>query len=116
MLRRLARAGYGDLAGDAEAELVVDPPASAAEGLSAGTPFSLDHRFTQTAWFRPGNASNVPGLWFAGAGTVPGVGVPMVLISGGSRRSGCWPGGRGDRRAPAPRRARHPHGGLRALP
>jgi phytoene desaturase len=82
MLRRLARAGYGDLAGDAEAELVVDPPAWAAEGLSAGTPFSLDHRFTQTAWFRPGNVSSVPGLWFAGAGTVPGVGVPMVLISG----------------------------------
>ena len=24
----------------------------------------------------------MPGLWFAGMGTVPGVGVPMVLISG----------------------------------
>jgi phytoene desaturase len=52
-------------------------------GLTAGTPFSLDHRFGQTGWLRPGNASaGVPGLFLAGMGTVPGVGVPMVLISG----------------------------------
>jgi phytoene desaturase len=24
----------------------------------------------------------VPGLYFAGAGTTPGIGVPMVLVSG----------------------------------
>ena len=47
-----------------------------------GTPFALDHRFAQTSWFRPANASNLPGLFFAGMGTVPGVGVPMVLVSG----------------------------------
>jgi len=80
---RLARLGYGDLEADATAELVVDPPAWEAMGLSAGTPFSLDHRLSQTAWLRPANASaTVPGLYFAGMGTVPGVGVPMVLISG----------------------------------
>jgi phytoene desaturase len=80
---RLAALGYGDLRGDSAAELVVDPPAWEAMGLSAGTPFSLDHRFSQTGWFRPANASaTVPGLWFAGMGTVPGVGVPMVLVSG----------------------------------
>jgi phytoene desaturase len=83
LLARLGRLGYGDLEADRAAELVVDPPAWEASGLSAGTPFSLDHRFSQTAWFRPANASaTVPGLWFAGMGTVPGVGVPMVLVSG----------------------------------
>jgi phytoene desaturase len=82
MLARLRTLGYGDLAADARAELVVDPPAWEAMGLSAGTPFALDHRFAQTSWFRPANASNLPGLFFAGMGTVPGVGVPMVLVSG----------------------------------
>jgi phytoene desaturase len=80
---RLAGLGYGDLRRDSAVELVVDPPAWEAQGLSAGTPFSLDHRFSQTGWLRPQNASaSVPGLVFAGMGTVPGVGVPMVLISG----------------------------------
>jgi phytoene desaturase len=83
LFRRLAALGYGDLRRDSAAELVVDPPAWEALGLSAGTPFSLDHRLGQTAWFRPANASaTVPGLFFAGMGTVPGVGVPMVLLSG----------------------------------
>src|SRR5512132_3966084 len=80
---RLAGLGYGDLRRDSAVELVVDPPSWEAQGLSAGTPFSLDHRFSQTGWLRPANAAaGVPGLWFAGMGTVPGVGVPMVLISG----------------------------------
>ena len=83
LYRRLAGLGYGDLRRDSAVELVVDPPAWEAKGLSAGTPFSLDHRFSQTGWLRPANASaSVPGLSFAGMGTVPGVGVPMVLISG----------------------------------
>jgi phytoene desaturase len=82
MLTRLSDLGYGDL-NQAAAELVIDPPGWAARGHSAGTPFGLDHRITQTGWFRPANAARrVPGLFFAGAGTVPGVGVPMVLISG----------------------------------
>jgi phytoene desaturase len=63
--------------------VVVDPPAWEAKGLTAGTPFSLDHRFSQTAWLRPRNVSAaVPGLSFAGMGTTPGAGVPMVLVSG----------------------------------
>jgi phytoene desaturase len=51
--------------------------------MRAGTPFSLAHTFAQTGPFRPANVvKKVPGLVFAGSGTVPGVGVPMVLISG----------------------------------
>jgi phytoene desaturase len=80
---RLAALGYGDLRRDSQVEVVVDPPAWEAQGLTAGTPFSLDHRFSQTAWLRPRNVSAaVPGLCFAGMGTTPGVGVPMVLVSG----------------------------------
>ncbi|MBX6383704.1 MAG: phytoene desaturase [Microbispora sp.] len=81
MLERLAGLGYGDLSG--RPRLVFDPPAWRRLGHSAGTPFALDARFTQTAWFRPsGVARRVPGLHFAGMYTAPGVGVPPVLISG----------------------------------
>ncbi|MFI9592783.1 phytoene desaturase family protein [Nonomuraea sp. NPDC052265] len=81
LLGRLAALGYGDLT-DAP-RLVLDPPAWAARGHSAGTPFALDHRFTQTAWLRPSAvARRVPGLHFAGMYTAPGVGIPPVLISG----------------------------------
>ena len=49
----------------------------------SGTPFSLSHRFFQSGPFRPSNVERrVPGLVFTGSSTVPGVGVPMVLISG----------------------------------
>lgn len=81
LFRRLADLGYGDLT--TAPRLTFDPPAWARLGHSAGTPFALDHRFTQTAWFRPsGVARRVPGLHFAGMYTAPGVGVPPVLISG----------------------------------
>jgi phytoene desaturase len=83
MLARLAALGYGDLGRDREVELLVDPPAWASMGHSAGTPFALDHRFGQTGWLRPPNVSQTAsGLVFAGMHTVPGVGVPMVLLSG----------------------------------
>jgi phytoene desaturase len=52
-------------------------------GMHEGTPFALAHTFRQTGPFRPPNVERrVPGLVFAGSGTVPGVGVPMVLVSG----------------------------------
>jgi phytoene desaturase len=52
-------------------------------GMAAGTPFAIAHTFGQTGPFRPANVEpRLPGLFFAGSGTVPGVGVPMVLISG----------------------------------
>ena len=48
-----------------------------------GTPFGLAHLFAQSGPFRPSNIDQRgPGLVFVGADTVPGVGVPMVLLSG----------------------------------
>ena len=54
-----------------------------AQGMERGTPFALAHTFRQTGPFRPRNVDRrVPGLVFVGSSTVPGVGVPMVLVSG----------------------------------
>ncbi|OLT17866.1 phytoene dehydrogenase [Serinicoccus sp. CUA-874] len=64
-------------------EQLVTPADWQAQGMAAGTPFALAHTFPQTGPFRPNNIDRrVPGLVFAGSGTVPGVGVPMVLPSG----------------------------------
>ncbi len=63
--------------------------------LSRGATFGLSHDFMQSACFRPSNKSaTVPGLYFVGASTVPGNGLPMVLISAELaeerlRRDGC---------------------------
>jgi phytoene desaturase len=66
-----------------EIELLVTPADWAAHGLAAGTPFSLAHTFRQTGPFRPRNlVSGVENVVLAGCGTVPGVGIPPVLISG----------------------------------
>ena len=76
----LGRHGYPD---DVVVEELVTPVEWAEQGMAAGTPFALAHSFGQTGPFRPGNVERRrPGLFFAGSGTVPGVGVPMVLISG----------------------------------
>lgn len=81
LLARVRDAGY--LPEEPEVAEWTDPPAWAARGLTRGTPFSLAHSFWQSGPFRPPNRERrVPGLFFCGAGTVPGVGVPMVLISG----------------------------------
>ncbi len=48
----------------------------------AGAAFSFEPVLTQSAWFRPHNASeDVDQLYFAGAGTHPGAGIPGVLSS-----------------------------------
>jgi phytoene desaturase len=47
-----------------------------------GGALGLEHTLRQSAFLRPGNASaKVDGLLYAGATTVPGVGLPMCLIS-----------------------------------
>ena len=79
----LAERGYRDLAESVVARRVVTPADWLAAGMSAGTPFAAAHTFGQTGPFRPANvAPTVDGAYFVGSGTVPGVGVPMVLVSG----------------------------------
>ncbi len=48
-----------------------------------GSAFSVEPILTQSAWFRPHNRSeDIANLYFAGAGTHPGAGLPGVLSSG----------------------------------
>jgi phytoene desaturase len=78
---RLDRFGYP--VSDIVTSNLVDPTDWARDGMVAGTPFSMSHRFFQSGPFRAANVERrAPGLVFAGCGTVPGVGIPMVLISG----------------------------------
>lgn len=50
--------------------------------LDRGAAFGLSHDFWQSAYFRPSNRSKSnPHVTFVGASTVPGNGLPMVLIS-----------------------------------
>ena len=80
-IERIERAGYG--APDVATSVVVTPADWRAIRKAAGTPFAASHHFGQTGPFRPRNvAPSVEGVVFVGSGTVPGVGVPMVLVSG----------------------------------
>ncbi len=80
LLGFLNDAGYPT---DIQVERLITPLDWQADGMHLGTPFAMAHTFGQSGPFRPGNTDpRVPGLVFAGSGTTPGVGVPMVLISG----------------------------------
>lgn len=77
---RVQQLGYPT---DVVVERVYDPLDWEAMGMERGTPFALAHTFLQTGPFRPNNIDKrVPGLVFTGSSTLPGVGVPMVLVSG----------------------------------
>jgi phytoene desaturase len=78
-----ARAGIPDLAERVVVRHTMGP-ADFASQLNAwrGGALGLEHTLRQSAMFRPRNASaKVDGLLYAGASTVPGVGLPMCLIS-----------------------------------
>jgi phytoene desaturase len=73
--------GWPGFGAGLEVRHVTTPLDWQARGMERGTPFAAAHTFRQTGPFRPGNrwGDNVV---FAGSGTRPGVGVPMVLVSG----------------------------------
>jgi phytoene desaturase len=78
--RRVESLGYPT---DVVVEEIYDPLDWERMGMEQGTPFALAHTFFQTGPFRPNNVNRkVPGLVFTGSSTLPGVGVPMVLVSG----------------------------------
>jgi phytoene desaturase len=81
VLDTLERRGYEGFGDGIEVEHVTTPLDWEAQGMADGAPFASAHLFRQTGPFRPGNmwGENVV---FTGSGTQPGVGVPMVLISG----------------------------------
>jgi phytoene desaturase len=81
VVRVLEERGYRAFGDAIEVENITTPLDWEDRGMERGAPFASAHSFMQTGPFRPGN------LWgenvvFTGSGTQPGVGVPMVLISG----------------------------------
>ncbi len=81
VVRTLESRGYVGFGDAMEVADVTTPLDWQARGMERGAPFASAHSFFQTGPFRPGNmwGENVV---FTGSGTQPGVGVPMVLISG----------------------------------
>jgi phytoene desaturase len=83
MLSTLEDRGYEGFANGVEVSHLVTPADWARAGLAAGTPFAAAHTFGQTGPFRlPTLDKQVENLVFCGANVQPGLGVPMVLISG----------------------------------
>jgi phytoene desaturase len=83
MIKTLEDRGYTDFGNSIETEKMTTPLDWQAQGMEAGAPFASAHTFFQTGPFRPRNmAAGFENVVFAGSGTQPGVGVPMVLISG----------------------------------
>ena len=83
MIRTLESRGYDGFGEAIEVEHVTTPLDWQAQGMERGAPFASAHTFFQTGPFRPRNiAAGFENVVFAGSGTQPGVGVPMVLISG----------------------------------
>jgi phytoene desaturase len=83
LMSTLETRGYVDFRSGVEVRRVVTPADWEAAGHAAGTPFAAAHTFGQTGPFRPRNLhASLSNVVFVGSGTQPGVGVPMVLISG----------------------------------
>jgi phytoene desaturase len=84
LLGVLEARGWTGLTGAVEVEHLDTPASWAAQGMAAGTPFALAHTFGQTGPFRPPTLPRrgPENVVLAGSSVQPGVGVPMVLISG----------------------------------
>jgi len=83
IVETIEKRGYPGFAAAIEVEHLVTPADWQAAGLAAGTPFAAAHTFRQTGPFRSATLDRrIGNLVFCGANTQPGVGVPMVLVSG----------------------------------
>src|SRR3954471_24128553 len=84
LLATLEARGWTGVSDAIEVEELATPLDWAAQGMAAGTPFALAHTFGQTGPFRPPTLprSGPENVVLAGSSVQPGVGVPMVLISG----------------------------------
>ncbi|MEI7819075.1 MAG: phytoene desaturase family protein [bacterium] len=73
-----------DIAKSIESEAIFTPQDFLTRfNLTDGSAFGLSHFFFQSGYFRPHNVSrDVDGLYFVGASTYPGSGIPMVTLSG----------------------------------
>jgi phytoene desaturase len=83
VVETIEKRGYAGFGAGIEVEHVVTPADWQDAGLAAGAPFAAAHTFRQTGPFRPTTLDRrIENLVFCGSNTQPGVGVPMVLVSG----------------------------------
>ncbi|MEU7850996.1 phytoene desaturase family protein [Micromonospora parva] len=83
LIGTLEERGYVGFGAGVEVLRAVTPAEWEEQGMAAGTPFAAAHTLFQTGPFRPSNLHrDLSNVVFVGSGTQPGVGVPMVLISG----------------------------------
>jgi phytoene desaturase len=85
VLQRLAQAGVADLENHIKFEASYTPPDwQSRYNLAKGASFGLSHTFLQMGYLRPGNRhARYRNLYFVGASTHPGAGLPTVLLSAG---------------------------------
>lgn len=81
VIETLEARGYVGFGDSIEVEHIATPQDWSDRGMERGAPFAAAHSFLQTGPFRPGNMFG-ENVVFTGSGTQPGVGVPMVLVSG----------------------------------
>ena len=83
VIRRLEGLGVRDLEKRITFEAKWGPPYYRDElNLAKGSAFGLSHNFTQVGYLRPNNRHpRYHNLYFAGASTHPGTGLPIVLLS-----------------------------------
>ena len=83
MFTRLATAGVTGIKENVAFEATYGPEDYARDlNLVNGSAFGLSHNFTQVGYLRPHNQHpRYRNLYFAGASTHPGTGLPIVLLS-----------------------------------
>jgi phytoene desaturase len=83
-MRRIASLGVADLESHLRFEIVIDPAEwKAGFNLARGATHGLAHTLPQMGWFRPHNRHDrYRNLYFTGAGTHPGAGLPTAIVSG----------------------------------
>ena len=83
MVATMERRGFPGFGDAIEVERLVTPADWQAMGLAAGAPFAAAHSLRQTGPLRrPTLDPTLGNVVFCGSNTQPGVGVPMVLLSG----------------------------------
>ncbi len=84
LLQRLARVGVTDLEAHIKFEICYTPPDWQHRfNLVKGATHGLSHQLMQMGYFRPHNRhARYRNLYFAGASTHPGTGLPTALVSG----------------------------------
>jgi phytoene desaturase len=84
VLRRLRLVGITDIGAHIKFEEAYTPLSWAERhNLARGSTHGLSHKLTQMAYFRPSNRHRrYRNLYFAGASTHPGTGVPIAMVSG----------------------------------